>query len=513
MPTTTSSRRTKRTTPTTDAAAARPEPTLPGRYALLALAQIIPNPANPRDDATALAPIVENLQEDGIAGLLSPLTVRPCTADESTAVRERLGTDVEVFMIVDGEQRYWSAIEADQTHVPAIIRDDLTDSTEQIISMLRQVHRKDLTAIQLARGIEQLALAGMGDDEIARRTGYTVPQVAAGRSVTSLDAQRVARAQASGLNLTQLAVVAEFATDDGVVGELLEAAEDGPFAFDRATEEARTARELRRRCDERRRELAAAGVVVLAERPTYNDPTAEEITYLRGPDGSPITAQAHGTCPGHAVHLTAQRWSASVAETAYCTDWRAHGHAKATASGSTRRGPMTDAEKQERRLVIANNSAMDAANTVRRKYVAGLLAATTPPKRTEKFIAEMLATGGHVLAIWISGGRPMLNQLLSTGGKRAGTSPVPARAGNGRYTVISLACIAAALESQITRTSWRHPDRVTAAWLAFLTANGFQPGAVEQLITNAKADKPASRKPADAKAAEPDPETADLAAA
>jgi ParB family chromosome partitioning protein len=323
----------------------------------------------------------------------------------------------------------------------------------------------------------------------------------------------VARAQASGLNLTQLAVAAEFAAEDGVVSELLAAAEDGPFAFDRTAEEARSAREIRIRCDQRRAELQGAGVVVLAERPTYNDPKAEEITYLRGPDGSPITAQAHATCPGHAVHLTGQRWNSSVAETAYCTDWRAHGHTTAAASGAPRRGPMSDAEKQERRQVIANNSAMDAANTVRRKYIAGLLAATTPPKGADRFIAEMLANGGHVLAIWISGGRPMLNELLSPGKKRAGTATVPARASGGRYTVISLACVAAALESQITRTSWRRPDRLTAAWLEFLTANGFQPGAVEQLITNAKAGKPSTHTPTEAKAVEPDDDTASLPAA
>ena len=155
---------------------------------------------------------------------------------------------------------------------------------------------------------------------------------------------------------------------------------------------------------------------------------------------------------------------------------------------------MSEAEKQERRLVIANNAAMDAANTVRRKFVANLLAGTTPPKGADRFITEMLANGGHVLAIWISGGRPMLDDLLSPGRKkRTGASLVPARASSGRYTVVSLACVAAALESQITRTSWRRPDRFTAAWLEFLTANGFQPGAVERLITDARADEKRTR--------------------
>ena len=59
----------------TDTPPTKDMPTLPGAYKLLPVAQIIPNKGNVRDDAAAIPGIVENLKEDGVAGLIAPLIV------------------------------------------------------------------------------------------------------------------------------------------------------------------------------------------------------------------------------------------------------------------------------------------------------------------------------------------------------------------------------------------------------------------------------------------------------
>ncbi|WP_435125922.1 ParB N-terminal domain-containing protein [Micromonospora tulbaghiae] len=487
------------TTPTDPAEAADTEhtvakPALPGDYDLLPIKQIKPNPDNVRDDAQALPGIVENLQEDGVRGLLAPVIVTPL--------------DDDTYLIIDGEQRYWSAVEAEQEYIPAIVRDDLAGNREQIISMLRQVHRKDPTAAQVSRGIQQLALEGMSDKEIARSTGYHPEQVKAGRCVAALDKHTAERTHALGLDFTQAAALAEFTDEPDTIETLLQEAEDaGPFAFARAVEQARSARNAREAEATRRAELTAAGVTLLTEHPRYHDAKVKEISDLRDAEGQRITAEDHSACPGHAV-LLYLAYDHRLTERNYCTDWRKHGHTQYSyGTNVARSSPMTEEQKAERRRVIENNKLMEAANTVRREWLTNLLAGKTPPKGTNKLIAEMLADSGYILSTWVNGGRKMLDDLLSPGKtKRAGTSRVPARVSDARYTVISLAAIAAANESAITRTSWRAPDPAVAKWLQWCITNGFQVGKVEQLIIDGIANRATNRRAALAVATNTEPD-------
>ncbi|MFY1595957.1 ParB/RepB/Spo0J family partition protein [Micromonospora sp. WMMD737] len=460
-------------------------PELPGRHCMVEVANIKPNPGNARDDAQALPGIVQNLHQDGVRGLLSPLIVTPLG----------LGDDDGPYLIIDGEQRYWSAVEAKQKWIQVIVRDDLAANREQLISMLRQVHRTELTAAQQARGIQQLALDGMTDDDIARHTGYRPEQIKAGRQLATLDKRTAERTHTLGLDLTQVAALAEFADEPECVETLLDEAENGPFAFARAIEQYRGTRAAIAAEAARRAELVAAGITLLSEHPRYNDPKIKEVSDLRDAEGNHVDPERHNACPGHAVRLFLT-YDDRLTETTYCTDWRAHGHAlPAYAMTSTRSGPMTEQEKAERRMVIENNKAMEVANTVRREWLATFLTAKTPPKGTAKLIAEMLADSGYILSTWVNGGRKMLDELLSPGKtKRPGTKRVPARGvSDGRYSVISLTAIAAANESGITRSSWRAPDPAVAKWLQWCVSNGFQVGEVEQLIIDSVANRTKQR--------------------
>ena len=449
-------------------------PELPGDYKALRVKRILPNPKNVRTNAQALPGIVQNLEEDGIRGLLAPLIVIPYGTHRN---KPR-------YLAVDGEQRYWSAVDAKQKYVQAIIREDLAGNVEQIVSMLRQIHRTDPTAQQLAQGVEQLALYGLDDDEIDRRTGYDIERVKAARAVAKLTGPVSQRAQQSGLDLTQQAMLSEFADTPDTVDQLLEEAEDGPFSFARAVEEVRATRARHAIVEQRRTELTDAGVTLLADRPDYTDPNVKPVHSLRTEDGKHISDDDHVACPGHAVAVYFPSYSTTLVELTYCTDWKGNGHTVYSSTGTpVRSGPMTEAEKAERRTVIENNRAMEAANTVRRKWVADLLAGTAEPKGSKKLIAQELAESGYLLGTWVSGGRKMLDDLLNPGKtKRPGTKRVPARGSEIRYTMIALASVVAAHESAITRTTWRGENESTARYLQWCTLNGYEPGKVEQLI-------------------------------
>lgn len=451
---------------------------LPGAYEWLLLTQVIVNEHNIRDDAAAIPGIVQNLVEDGPNGLIQPITVAPLLPRE---IAETTPVDEQTFVIVEGEQRYWSAQEAGHADIQGIIRWDYAGERAQRIVMLRQVHRKDPTAEQQARGIEQLALDGMSDDEIATAIGFKPEQVRAGRAVAALNPAMAERVRNSGLDLIQQAMLKEFQDEgDRVVSKLVDAATQSPHAFARTVEYERKEKATRQKVAARTAELTAAGVTLLTARPSsYESKDVRPVTELRNADG-PLTVENHTGCPGHRAYLSS--WGG---EEHFCTGWRGHGHKVITAA---RTGGMSEQEKADRRRIIANNKAMEAANPVRRSnFLAPLFAGKTPPKDTAQFLAEILDRNPGALGALASiEGRAMYAELAHPGKRRKpGSRNVPARLSDARYQVLTLASVAAAIECRITRESWRSKDATVALWLSFCVHNGYDPDDVERLIIDA----------------------------
>ncbi|MCM4082208.1 ParB/RepB/Spo0J family partition protein [Paractinoplanes hotanensis] len=453
-------------------------PALPGAYKMLAMAQVIVNENNIRDDAAAIPGITQNLIEDGTDGLIQPITVAPTI---ERALAESTPIEEQIFVIVEGEQRYWSAQEAAQEFIQAIIRWDYAGKRAQRIVMLRQVHRKDPTSAQQARGIEQLALDGMSEADIATATGFQIEEVRAGRAVAALDPAMADLVRKSDLNLIQQAMLKEFQQeDDRVVKRLVDAATQSPHAFARTVEYERNERATRQKVAARRTELTAAGITLLTVRPSYYDSKEiRPVTELRNADG-PLTVESHTSCPGYRVFL-----SSTGSESHYCTGWRGHGHKAITAA---RTGTMSEQEKADRKRTIANNKAMEAANPVRRsEFIAPLLAGKNVPKDTAQFLAEIHDRDPGALGARASQeGRAMFDELVHPGKRRKpGSRNVPARISEARYQILTLASVAAAIECRITRESWRISNATVALWLSFCVHNGYDPDEVEQIIIDA----------------------------
>jgi len=174
-----------------------------------------------------------------------------------------------------------------------------------------------------------------------------------------------------------------------------------------------------------------------------------------------------------------------------CTDPAAHGHADrypTTLSTGRAAGPMTEAQKAERREVIANNKAWDSAETVRRDWLTQFLTRRTPPKDAQQFIAATLAGGSHEVRDGMHDGHALALQLLSldTGRRHPYDGPHPvaqaaAKASPNRAAMLTLGLLLGGLEQSLDRNTWRNPSPAAVAYLTTLSQWGYPLSDVERL--------------------------------
>ncbi|MEG2540421.1 MAG: ParB/RepB/Spo0J family partition protein [Clostridia bacterium] len=86
-------------------------------------------------------------------------------------------SDGNRFLIIAGERRFRASLRAGLKRVPAIIR-DFTPQQIQEISLIENLHREDLNAIEAAEGMRELMENhGLTQEEVAVRIGKSRPYV------------------------------------------------------------------------------------------------------------------------------------------------------------------------------------------------------------------------------------------------------------------------------------------------------------------------------------------------
>lgn len=102
--------------------------------------QITPNESQPRKDfeAKALRELADSIQH---CGILQPIIVKKTTDDK--------------YQIIAGERRWRAAKLANLLKIPVLIKDE-TEENSSIITLVENVQREDLNAIELAEGLQQL---------------------------------------------------------------------------------------------------------------------------------------------------------------------------------------------------------------------------------------------------------------------------------------------------------------------------------------------------------------------
>ena len=177
-----------------------------------------------------------------------------------------------------------------------------------------------------------------------------------------------------------------------------------------------------------------------------------------------------------------------------CTDWRRHGHAErlgAPIAGLNAGGKMTADAKAERREVIANNKAWDAARPVRRQWLIGFLARRAAPKDAPVWIAATLASSAHEVRRALEDRHQTALGLLGLVGEPPWNpySGVPhpvidaaAKATPARATMLILGLLLGGLEASLGRDTWRYPAAAHRAYFTALQGWGYPLSDVEQLV-------------------------------
>lgn len=404
-----------------------------------------------------------------------------------------VGGDDDGYRIIAGRRRTAAAIMAGAARVPCIVRDDLADAPDTIISMLvENTHRRSLSVAEEARGHHQLALAGLSAARIAKATTTNPAHVKRSLAVAGSDVA-TATAGRYDLSLDQALAVAEFADDAEAVKVLVVTATKDPGRFDHLVARLRADRDFDTARQATADRLGEAGIRVVNEEDLGE--TAERLYRLTGADQTTtLDEEAHTSCPGHVVTISDHDPDRVIA---WCDDPAGNGHhdrfARSGGAGPSDRGEdgkLTEKARAERRAVIEGNKAWRAARPVRQDWVRTLLARKTPPKGTLRFCVTMLMTrperfgdgkDGH-LADMLS--RPEPEQ---TWGRTLGPQLVVAAA-DARLPLVLLAQVAADFEATAMHDHlWRSPTTEAAHWLAWLADTGYQLADIETAVIAAKA--------------------------
>jgi ParB family transcriptional regulator, chromosome partitioning protein len=492
--------------------------------------------ANVRDDVQLAEDFLASLREHGV---LVPLT----------AVRDAEGHTV----VREGQCRTLGAREVGLAKVPVFVLTETAAKNADSQTLERIVHqmvandrRSALTEAQRARAIQTMLDTGASPTKIAKKlsigTGDVKAAAVAAKSPVALEALDTEQ-----MTFQEAAALVEFESDDHAVAQLIRAA--GTRSFDHTVEQLRTARETEQRRQTAAAEWSAQGYTVLETYPRWDDLSCLSMRYLRTAEDTSAT-EADVKDPAHwAVYLTEDyayfdretgepvdddsvddetrddetlepeeglRHYNTVEERTvfvpewYCLDYQGAGLTPApslrsrggtpSAGGATGHDPeaearQQEAERRERRKLLALNRLGDAAAVVRREYVTKLLARKTPPKGAATFIAYCLIRDRFIQSQ--NHGEDIAAELLGVKDFREVRALISDASTNldPRAQVITLAIVLGALEARCTKDAWRSAKSgITGSamynshtlgsdvYLRFLVETGYAPAEVEKIV-------------------------------
>lgn len=413
-----------------------------------------------RTDAAADKALVADVKANGI---LQPIT----------GYRNEAGGVVVLY----GHRRTLAAMEAGLETVPVYVRDEAPDEVERIVTQVAEnTRRESLTEADQAAALFDLT-QHVGDAQVAKRLHVSRKHV---DTVKAVMASETASAHfQESMNLEEASALAEF---DGDVEAIERITNLGRWeSLAQVVEEIRQERAGAAALAAATAEHEKAGRAVIIDGSEVNGQYGAleaalpvRVGTVIRPDGTEATEE-----DANAVYL-ATTWQGEVTETLLITGWHEAGYtdkhgAAAVLPPTTEEEEAAAAEAKEvRRKVIANNKAMDAANVVRREWVATFLTRKSLPKDAAMFVARAL-TQGNTTNAQVQRIAADLMGLESQGYYALGAfEEIPKRA-----EVITLALAIATVEAYIDKTAWRNPSSMVRVYLAQVIAWGYEASEVE----------------------------------
>lgn len=354
------------------------------------------------------------------------------------------------------------------------------------LQLVENDHRAPLTTGQRVAAYEQLALEGLSVTKIAQAVSKPKDQVKAALTISKSEKAKALASQYD-IDLLQLAAMVEFEADEDTTEQLLETALDDPDQFDHAVSAARQEKARRALIQGRRDELEAAGKTTIDRETTYGQ--AERLTSLERDETITVDPELGD---GFGIYV-ALNGLGELVETEYILDPATFGYKHRYASSSAPSGPMTEAQKAERRRVIACNKAWDAAEPVRVEWVTSFLGRKAIPKDAASVIAVAFTRYGYELT---SHGDHLAHKLLGIeethGGRHINALASAVDANPAKAGLVMIALTLGKLESGTSRNTWRNPEPVSKFYLLQLREWGYNLSPVELIAIGEATDLPDS---------------------
>ncbi|MEW1812516.1 ParB/RepB/Spo0J family partition protein [Pseudarthrobacter phenanthrenivorans] len=430
---------------------------------------------NVRKDAALTPDFVASIREHGV---MEPVI----------AHRKDDGT-VHVLM---GQRRTRAAVEAERPLIPVMIIESPEEAERIVTQVVENIQRAELTEADEADAYHQLSLIGVSAAAIAKKTGRTRSSVESALKAKSSDAG--AAALGRGWTIEEALIMAEFEGQEEATQELESVIMDEPDQLLHVAQLLRDRRDSAAAVAALKEELEAQGKVIVEDAGYYADAENLYFTSAKRADGEPATEE-----DTNAVLISTDYAGRHTAH-AVISGWKELGftpkYERYDGGSQAQKGPMTEEQKAERKILIANNKAMESATKVRREWVKNLLTRKQAPKGWQYFTVHGIthhpetASGydGKVAAGMV-GAKAEESNAWAWNPLRDHVAKSTSRP---EFSLIALVC--AGYEKTISKDSWRSPSEAHRDYLNQLVLWGYKPSPVEEMIIDS--DKTAEDKAA-----------------
>jgi ParB-like chromosome segregation protein Spo0J len=375
--------------------------------------------------------------------------------------------------------------------IKAHVREDLVgrDGWTRFLSLVENKHREGMSERDILKS-QELALIDMSDVERRQATkalSVSRNAVKQAKAAQKLDDATLRRAAAGGMDLEQMAQLAEVEHVPGAERRLLQALkrdhEEGNGGRGHWDQEMALLKAEQDDADARikaEEDLKTADIPLLRP-PGYGekDPS-RPLTELSTGLGNLLTEDNHKGCPGHSARLDEEHqpvWR--------CADPAAHGHK----IRPTPKKPKTQEDKQkaeERAHTVAHNRAWKAAAGPRREFVKRLVRGKTLPDEARVFAQRIMLELPRFYGKWADKQRTETLALLlgSQDPDKESAADIAARFPKSRLANVLFAQVAAAFEDDIREPKkfdtarmsqvflWESLDRLQASYVLLLESLG-----------------------------------------
>ncbi|MER5638253.1 hypothetical protein ABT095_14990 [Kitasatospora sp. NPDC002227] len=339
---------------------------------------LVLDPHNVRDEDVELDQAM--LDSVKLGGVDTPVIIRPLTKEQAEALAKP-GKPLPEYGVLMGQRRWQTALEAvklaEEDHeeafaLPAILRRDLKGATAEALtkSLVENLHRKDMTASNVARKVTQLAAVRMTPQERTKRAkalGLTTEQLKAAKKATAMDPNAFRRASENDFDFVQMADYDTVKDVSSSINDLVHAmnrdlkAGGGDGHWQHAMAQLRQTRDKQVARKKAIEALKAAGVPEVDREYDWKGKPQRPLRDLVTGLGRAIKPERHvEECPGRAYFI-------EYGEPVHlCADWKKHHELSPQARASMGKAATSEEDKEILRRVKAGNVAFKAATEVRR---------------------------------------------------------------------------------------------------------------------------------------------------